>query len=573
MNREKIAGLAIFVLNLIIFFILLVTQKYSPFLVILNIISIVIVWIWLLNPKKLSGFFKKKKTDFYIGIILFVSSLAILIYKIDTVRPGMYGDEMFAASYGKVLLHSKEMPPFIDTYVHPLVHTYFVGWSDALFGSNIFAIRFPTIIAGAFSAIAIYVLLRQFFKKKIALIASLIFVFSYQHFVVFRQSYETGESVLFQIVALIFLYLLYKRKDIRSLIAFGMAIGASLHFYISIRTIAFSMVLLSIYFLRKLPFKKFIQYLVILLISLFISTTVLSSYAVVHWDKFWQRVPALSVFGRNLPAKDVEGEIFGSIKNDAGLFIFSGDPNPRYNPSGVPLYDYVSSTLIISGFIWLFFKQRKLFYIFLFLSLPIIANEIFAIEVFPEFHYYGTGHPNSLRISGFIPLFYLLMGFALAALDSLLVKINKQLSNIALISICIFTVAVNLYFYFGQLSINPTFFMYNYRFGDAYMQDIVKFINNKNIHEIYVQKPFINGNTYLFLNKNIKLIPINEKDIQTTLDLIAASKVVIVNEVVSTVLDTDYFNKLAEKVDEKSIPYIRLNTPFGPYGAVIFNLR
>jgi len=43
--------------------------------------------------------------------------------------------------------------------------------------------------------------------------------------------------------------------------------------------------------------------------------------------------------------------------------------------------------------------------------------------------------------------------------------------------------------------------MYNYRFGDAYMQDIVKFINNKNIHEIYVQKPFINGNTYLFLNK------------------------------------------------------------------------
>ena len=98
-------------------------------------------------------------------------------------------------------------------------------------------------------------------------------------------------------------------------------------------------------------------------------------------------------------------------------------------------------------------------------------------------------------------------------------------------------------------------------------------INNKNIHEIYVQKPFINGNTYLFLNKNITLIPIDEKDIQTTLDLIAASKVVIVNEVVSTVLDTDYFSKLAEEVGEKSIPYIRLNTPFGPYGAVIFNLR
>jgi hypothetical protein len=313
------------------------------------------------------------------------------------------------------------------------------------------------------------------------------------------------------------------------------------------------------------------QYLAILLISLFISTAVLSNYAVVHWDKFWQRVPALSVFGRHLPAKDVEGEIFGSIKNDAGLFILSGDPNPRYNPSGVPLYDPISSVLILSGLAFLFFKQRKLFYIFLFLSLPVIVNEIFAIEIFPEFHYYGTGHPNSLRISGFIPLFYVLMGFALEALDSLLTEINEQFSNIVLIFICIFTIALNLYFYFGQQSINPAFFMYNYRFGDAYMQDIVKFINNKNIHEIYVQKPFINGNTYLFLNKNITLRPIDEKDVQTTLDLIAASKVVIVNEVVSTVLDTDYFSKLAEGVDKKSIPYFRLNTPFGPYGAVIFN--
>jgi len=573
MNREKTAGLIIFALNLVIFFILLFTQKYSPFLVILNLISVILVWIWLLNPQKLPSFFKEKKTDFYIGIILFFLSLAILTYKIDTIRPGIYGDEMSDALNGQMLMRSKGMPPFISSYPHPLVHSYLVGWSTEVFGNNLFAIRFPIIVAGAFSAVALFVLLRQFFKKKTALIASLIFVFSYQSFIIWRQTYETGESVLFQIVALIFLYLLFKRKDLKSLIAFGFAIGASMHFYISIRTIAASMVILSIYLLRKLPFKKFMQYLAILLISIFISTAVLSSYVTVHWGEFWQRSASISVFGRHLPVKDVVGEILGSIKNDAGLFISSGDPNPRYNPSGVPMYDPISSILILSGLVWLFFKQRKLFYIFLFLSIPVIANDIFAVEFFPEYHRYGTGHPNSLRISGFIPLFYLLMGFAIANLESLLKKISGQFANITLIFICVFAITLNLYFYFDQQSINPIYLIYNYRYGDAYMQDLTKYINGKNITEAYVQKPFINDHTAFFLNKNITLKPIDEKDIQTTLDLIKASKVVIVDQTVSTIDDTDYFNKLAEEVDKQSIPYIRLNTPFGPYGAVIFNSK
>ena len=60
----------------------------------------------------------------------------------------MYGDETFAGVYGQHLVHSEEMPPFKDDYPHPLAHTYLAGWSMEIFGRNVFAVRFPSIILG-----------------------------------------------------------------------------------------------------------------------------------------------------------------------------------------------------------------------------------------------------------------------------------------------------------------------------------------------------------------------------------------------------------------------------------------
>jgi|WetSurMetagenome_2_1015567.scaffolds.fasta_scaffold07269_2 4-amino-4-deoxy-L-arabinose transferase-like glycosyltransferase len=565
MNREKIAASVIVLLNVIIFLILLFTQKYSPILVYLNIISILVVWVWVFNPKKALIFLKEKKTDVFISIILFALSLAVLVYKVDTIKPGIYGDETAAGLHGIELLKSKEMPPYIAAHSQPLAHGYLTAWSVALFGNNLFALRFPSIVAGALSAIALFALLRLFIKRKIALITALIFVFSYQSLIIWRQSYEIGESVLFQIIALIFLCLLFKKKDIRSLVGFGLATGISLHFYITTRTIAFFMAILSLISFRGFSSKKMLKYFVILFISLFISTAILSSYTAVHWNEFWQRVSTLSVFGRNLPVKDVIGEIFGSIRNDMGLFIFSGDPNPRYNPVGVPLYDPISSILIISGLIYLFLKQRKLLYVFIFLSIPVVINDIFAMEIFPEFHKYGTGHPNSMRISGFIPLFYLLIGLALANLESLLKRISREFSNVALIFICSLVIIYNFCIYFGQQSINPIFFSYNYRYGNAYVLDVNNYLNKRALNEVYVSKNI----TYFtfFLNKPGILRPIDEKNVQQTLHLILTSKVVIIDPSE----DEKFVNELMEKVQERSIPFIQLNTPFGPYGAIIFN--
>ena len=78
---------------------------------------------------------------------------------------------------------------------------------------------------------------------------------------------------------------------------------------------------------------------------------------------------------------------------------------------------------------------------------------------------------------------------------------GKQFANIVIIFISGSIILLNFYIYFGQQSINPTYFAYNYKFGDAYGMDIIKYINEKNLDEVYVPKTFINDRSNFFLKK------------------------------------------------------------------------
>jgi hypothetical protein len=568
MRKEKLLGAGVLFLNLIIFLVFLITQKYTTWIVIFQLISVMCAWIWVINPKKAYLFLDENKKDVLIAVILFFLSLLVLVYKIGTIRPGIYGDELSIVSiYKNSLANLNQLIPFISSYAHPLVHTYLAAWSIYIFGNSLFALRFPTVVFGSLSVIALYVLLRLFFEKKTSIVTSLIFIFSYQHFVIFRQSYETGESVFFQILSLMFLVLLFKKKNLRSLIGFGLALGAGLYFYISIRTIVFFMFLMSLWSLKTFQFKKKILYFAILCSTLFVATVPLTSYAVLHPSEFWQRANQLSVFGRGLQAGEVMKEIMGSVKNDIGVFLPGGDPNPRYNPSGFALYDPITSILVILGAIFLLRKQRKMFLALMFLLIPVIANDIFSIEIFPEFHDYGIGHPNSLRISGLIPLFYLLVAYAFENLKPIVLKMSKEFYNIALFSVCFVVIVVNLYGYFAQQSINLTFFVYNYKYGNGFNIDTYNYLNKTNYQEVFVPKDFIDGPVAFFLHDPKALTPVEVDDTKEALSLISASKTLII----SPAFHLDFAKNLIGKASEKGIPYTQLSSPWGSLGAIVFN--
>jgi hypothetical protein len=69
-----------------------------------------------------------------------------------------------------------------------------------------------------------------------------------------------------------------------------------------------------------------------------------------------------------------------------------------------------------------------------------------------------------------------------------------------------------------------------------------------------------------FLNKPSTLKQVDDKNIQGIVDLIVSSKTVVILP-----YDNNFLTALAEKLKDKPIPFVRLNTPFGQYGAFIFN--
>lgn len=180
----------------------------------------------------------------------------------------------------------------------------------------------------------------------------------------------------------------------------------------------------------------------------------LITYALYHPKEFNQRLDSLNVFAQNLPTEEVTKELQGASFRTLTMFFLTGDPNPRQNPAGTPPFDPITSTLFFAGSICLFIKNREIFGVTAGLTIIILASEIITLERIPEFHYYGLGHPNTLRISLLIPIVIFTVLWA-----SRLVK-EKHKTVIIVIFVLLIS-AINLNRYFNQKP-NPWIYTTNF---------------------------------------------------------------------------------------------------------------
>lgn len=518
--------------NILLFFIFLFTQKFPAYLVIPQIFSVLILGFLCLEFSLILPFLKTKKLDILLLSILFISSFLLTSFKIGEVRPGIYGDELSTAIIGEKILNSKEIPPFVPGYYTSTLGPYLTALSLKIFDHTLFGVRFISIFFACLSAIAFYVLLRQFLGKFISFSSSLIMAFSYTGFIIFRQAYESSMSIFFEIISLLFFYLALKRKNYKYFLALGLSLGIGLYTYLNFRLIAFSIFLLLLFFLKKYEKSKKILVISAFFISIFVSTVSFTAYTLANQTEFLQRASKISIFNQGFSRGRFINEFRGNVVKTVNIFIPPGDPNPRYNPSGVALFDPLASIMIFIGLVYLFKKNKKIFWVSLFLLIPSLFSDWFSVEIFPEFHYYGTGHPNTLRIEGIIPVFFFWLAFGLEYLKNLVSKVAQGFEKMAIPVICGLIIIINLFFYFNQKSNNLTYFIYNYRYGGARILDIADLLNKLSLEKVYVTPNIANDSrTQFFLNKKIQMIPINFKDASLLKPLISDSQTIIIEPV------------------------------------------
>lgn len=217
-----------------------------------------------------------------------------------------------------------------------------------------------------------------------------------------------------------------------------------------------------------------------------ISILPLISYGLKHQEEIWARTESVSVFHQKLPTNEVLKELWGSSTRTLGMFLFTGDPNPRQNPAGKTMFDYLSVGILTVGLIALWKKRKDLFLASIFLSIPSFVNDIFTIELFPEFHYYGTGHPNILRISTLIPIVYFCIAWGLKTVREMSSGLKEQYSKWLCWSFAIAIVVINWTWYFKQ-----PISRFNYEINGVRMLKVVQLINDSERKKVFVSPSFI----------------------------------------------------------------------------------
>ncbi len=144
--------------------------------------------------------------DNYLVILIFALGFVLRIY--DLSAESLWYDESFSAMISKkgvldlinsVLGNSEESNP-------PLYYVLLHFWVLA-FGDSEFSLRFPSVIFGSASIIAVYVLGKLLFNKRAGIVAALIIAVSVFHI---QYSQEARAYALMALLSVIFFYSLIK---------------------------------------------------------------------------------------------------------------------------------------------------------------------------------------------------------------------------------------------------------------------------------------------------------------------------------------------------------------------------
>lgn len=378
--------------------------------------------------------------------LFFSTTLLLYTYRLTEITPGMWGGEVGLGWMVNDVAAKHYFIPFLPfNYGHPTLLVYLSAIAIHLLGRSMFSLRIISVVFGALSASAFYILCRLFFKRSIALSTSLLFATSYILIVVSRFAYEMSGAVFFFIVTCIGIQLLFRKERFYAVLLIGLSSGLGLYTYIAFRTLI--PVLLGIPCFIIFYQKKYrIRLLAILLLSFFIISFPLIAYGIKHPDQINARVNALSVFNQHLPASEVIKELQGASIRSITLFGFTQDPNPRQNPGNVSPFDLVTSLLFLGGLAYLWIKKPAMAMFVTLLILIILITEIVTLERIPNFHYYGLGHPNTLRIALLVPLVIFCAGWSFQIIERRFFAIRFLIISLLVIFISL----INLYPYYGQ---------------------------------------------------------------------------------------------------------------------------
>jgi 4-amino-4-deoxy-L-arabinose transferase-like glycosyltransferase len=444
------------------------------------------------------------------------------------------------------------------------VYIYFTIIPIAIFGLNVFAIRFISALAGTLAIPGIYLLTKELFPEKkinlkkisisLPVISSFILTFLPWHFFISRPALEANLALTLIIYGSYFLIkgLKYPENFIPASVLFGL----SLHSYNTARVfvpaLLFSFVLI---FWRKIKIEKstIFSFLILVSFGVVVVSQMLSGVGTARYSKLniitestaytigQQRIesnlpPTIARFAYNRPLYFINTFIANYFSYFTPGFINQSDGAQfQFAIPGRNLLGFPAVTFFIIGVLYLSknFREKQNQFILIWLLISPIAA---ALTVDP---------PQALRPNPLIPAIVIIAGLGL-------VFVCEKFSKI--IKLVILSISIILTLLIFSIYLNDYFITYPKRYSQSWQhgyREVFEFLSTqKDYTNVFITKRYGEAHIfYLFFNK---IHPSTLNDPDTTIRY-SKSDWFWVDKIGSFYFVNDYDTPVGEDIDSLTL--------------------
>lgn len=378
---------------------------------------------------------------------LFVAALVPRLVNLAGEPTPFSGDEA-AMGLQAVRVMKGELNNMFQSGLQGHPHTYFfsLAGSFEVFGVSVMAQRLPSALAGAAAVPVLYLLLRSWFGRTVAVLGAAYLVTYHFHVHFSRVAMNNVGDTLFITVSVYLAWRASRTLALQDFALTGLATGVSLYFYVGARVtplvvmgiLAFAVVSRP----RTIP--AMLRGGAVAAMSYGVVALPLGVFWLTHQDEFMNRINTVGIFQSGWfdeqldQGRSAVGIMWDQAKHSLGAFGYYKDTSPQY-AAPISFVERVSLLPLLAGFAVTLFRVRDPRYFALLLTfvLTIVTGNLLTIQP-----------PTSSRMLGSVPVVAAWVGLGLAALSGWL-TLGRARPALVLAAVGLAVLlAYNVHFYF-----------------------------------------------------------------------------------------------------------------------------
>ncbi len=420
------------------------------------------------------------REDTYLMLLLFVAALLLRGFMLGELPWLLTGDEASAGLTSIEFIENRRNNIFVvGWFSFPAMFFWVQSLSIKLLGQTTFALRFPSMLAGALTIPALYWFTKPFFGRKVALGSAAFLAGFHFHIHFSRIGLNNIWDGLFVVIFSGMLWRAWNETSnsramtTSNFALAGVILGLSQYFYTSVRVLFGILILFVVITILqdRSAVRKRLPGLTSLLIGFMVVVIPLAAFYIQHPEQFsapFTRVAQMGPWLQEEVSRTGQSAvvIMATKFKQATLAFTHVDIRSWYAPEQ-PMLLAVPAALFILGFVILLVKLRQPIYQWLTLWL---LSAIFIIAL-------SESTPAAQRLTFVAPAVALLVALPLNSILNWLTPIFRPKKNWILIlvfSLLAVSIIGDISFYFGKYSVER-------RFGDVnteVAQSVAQFLNS-----------------------------------------------------------------------------------------------